>query len=399
MKSFLLHPDNEPIKFTKNVKPYEIKILHSIKDKLGKCKSQLDVYFETPLFNKYWTKFDPFSREKIIIAKICNTINVTNAWLKCYEMINHFNLIPDDTDGEFYHFDNAAFPGSFIISVYHYIYTLKKRIISNYNWVGSSLIVANQDDADPLEDKYQLYKNYPDNWIMNENFDGDVTVEKNQEYIYKKLENKIDLYTSDLGFDVSSDYTNQELLQCPANIGQIISGLLVLKKGGNFITKQYTFFETVTVNVIYLVSQLFDEFYICKPVTSREANSEIYLVGKGFKEKLSYDHPYIKILLEKINIANIKNLSSPLFERELIPETFLDNIYEAAKSIYTDQIDKIDFTIEEINKCKENDAPIREYKKTAYKIIRKWYADNMLLPLSYSEQLNMKDAYHQRINS
>jgi hypothetical protein len=68
---------------------------------------------------------------------------------------------------------------------------------------------------------------------MHDNNNGDVLVEANQVDFCKQLGGKVDLYTSDLGFDVSSDYNNQELIQLPANIGQILTGLLTLKKGGS----------------------------------------------------------------------------------------------------------------------------------------------------------------------
>jgi hypothetical protein len=58
---------------------------------------------------------------------------------------------------------------------------------------------------------------------------------------------------------------------------------MTLKIGGSFIAKQYTFFETFTWNLIIIYAQMFDEFYICKPLTSRPYNGEIYLVGKGFR--------------------------------------------------------------------------------------------------------------------
>jgi hypothetical protein len=67
-----------------------------------------------------------------IIAKLGNTYNVSNAWVKCYEMINYFNMIPEKTNS-FIHFDNAAFPGSFIVSTYHLINT-QRSWKNKYIW-------------------------------------------------------------------------------------------------------------------------------------------------------------------------------------------------------------------------------------------------------------------------
>ena len=58
------------------------------------------------------------------------------------------------------------------------------------------------------------------------------------------------------------------------------------------MTKQYMTFEMTTISIMYSLSQMFDEFYLCKPYTSREANSETFLVGKGFKGGYDINHPY-----------------------------------------------------------------------------------------------------------
>ena len=91
------------------------------------------------------------------------------------------------------------------------------------------------------------------------------------------------LYTSDVGIDVTGDYAGQEENTSAINYGQIISGLLALAPGGNFVTKQYTFFTPFSRSLIALVASFFEETYITKPATSRPGNSEVYLVGKGFK--------------------------------------------------------------------------------------------------------------------
>ena len=53
--------------------------------------------------------------------------------------------------------------------------------------------------------------------------------------------------------------------------------------GGHFVTKQFTFVTPFSRSLIAIVASLFDETYITKPKTSRPTNSEVYLVGKGFK--------------------------------------------------------------------------------------------------------------------
>ena len=49
---------------------------------------------------------------------------------------------------------------------------------------------------------------------------------------------------------MSNDYNAQEVLHMKANLGQIICGLVVLKNGGSFVTKQYTYFHPTTIAYI-----------------------------------------------------------------------------------------------------------------------------------------------------
>ena len=164
-----------------------------------------------------------------------------------YELIHQFRLIKKNQK-KVVHFDNAAFPGSFILAGNHYAKTFAR--VKNYNWYGSSWIGYNDENrttGELLEDKYNMFKNYPNRWLMNKEFDGNVNDIKNQKYWEKELNHSVDLYTSDLGFETgeNNDYSKQEYSHVQPNIGQVLAWLLTLKKGGSLVTKQYTFFESL----------------------------------------------------------------------------------------------------------------------------------------------------------
>ena len=365
-----------------NIKKYKIKSLEIIKKDLNNVKSKLDEEFKNPLFEKYWHNCDPFKNEKKIIAKIIGQKYITNAWLKCFEIIEYYNLIPNKIENEkFIHFDNAAFPGSFILSTFHYINT-KTNYGDKYQWYGNSLIQPNELNSKPLEDKFNLYKNYKQNWLMNENNNGDVLIENNQLEFRSKIGGTIDLYTSDLGFDVSNNYNEQELIHSPANVGQILSGLITLKKGGCFITKQYTTYEPITISIMYMASTFFNEFYLCKPKTSREANSETYLVGKGFKYNNIniLDHPYIKTLFKYIKNPN----NIPFFDAKDYPSNYLSIIIKSSTILSNLQKNKI---LADINRSNQGDNEIRKYIHSIQNQIEEWYIYNYIIPCS--KKLNL----------
>ena len=94
---------------------------------------------------------------------------------------------------------------------------------------------------------------------------------------------EIDLYTSDVGIDVSEDYARQEEHTARLNFGQILLGLLTLRIGGVFVVKTYTFTHPFSLSVIGVCAASFDTLLVTKPQTSRPTNSETYLVGFGFR--------------------------------------------------------------------------------------------------------------------
>ena len=364
-----------------NIK-YKIKALELIKNDLNIVKSKLDYEFSNKDFVKNWQNCDPFKNEKLLISKIINLPYITNAWIKCYEIIEYYDLIPKTylefhnlgNENNFIHFDNASFPGSFILSTFHYINT-KTNYGDKYIWYGSSLIQPNELNSKPLEDKFNLYKNYPKKWLMNENNNGDVLIEENQLEVRSKIGGLVNLYTSDLGFDVSNDYNEQEKIHSTANIGQILSGLITLKKGGCFITKQYTTFEPITISIMYLASTFFNEFYICKPKTSREANSETYLVGKGFKYDNNdiINNPYIKEVFKYIKNPN----HIPFFDANNYPINYLNTIIKSSKILADAQKNKILTDIERSKKGKEE---INKYIYSIQNEIEEWYIKNYIIP-------------------
>lgn len=354
--------------------------LSDFKAKLDYEKNQLDQIYNNKNQWRIFQKHDMFAAEKSYVAEMCNTYNVSNAWLKCAEIVTKLNLLDHKNN---VHFDNAAFPGSFIVATHHLAAMHEKP----YTWFASSLYEQNAENKEPLEDSYNLYKNYRRQWLMSENNNGDVLLSRTQNAFKKLIGNKITLYTSDLGFSVT-DYNNQETIHAGANLGQCLSGLITLAPGGHFIIKQYTFFEPFTISLIYLLSCYFNEFYICKPITSRPANSEIYLVGKKFTPTASFDNA-IEAMMNRLD-GNFN--MNPLVDS--IPKTFIQVIYKALHTIYQKQIETLAYNI---NNAKMNIYPNRDIKflKKRDKIIDNWYKSVLLLPIDNQDRLNMHDKFKQ----
>ncbi len=366
--------------------------IDATKKHLNAAKTSLDEAFTKSYFDVYWREFDPFKQEKYIIDTMLSMgqQKVTNAWLKCYEMlawISETHKFPD----EIKHFDNAAFPGAFILAANHYFKTKRSssKTKKPYDWVASSLITANSDDSKPLEDTYGLYARYKNQWLMTETNNGDVTSTTNLADWERRLAHGIDLYTSDLGFDVSSEYNAQEKMQSRANYAQILAGILTLKAGGVMITKQYTIFEDATITCLYMLSTIFSRLYICKPATSRQANSETYIIGIGFSE----DKSAVETVANKLYAAIADETYLFCDPAEITPE-FLGTI-DACMRIFESQTEKIAHdrdAVLKIRKMQYKGKPskhpeIVKFRKSIDGSIAEWYRRNDFLPLRDADRL------------
>ena len=113
----------------------------------------------------------------------------------------------------------------------------------------------------------------------------------------------MDFLTADGGFDFSIDYEKQELASLKLIFAQIMYAIMLQKKGGTFILKIFDIFYKPSIEMIYLLNCFYDTVDICKPNTSRFANSEKYLVCKGFR----YDDTSEYYDAFRENIQNFSN--------------------------------------------------------------------------------------------
>ena len=104
------------------------------------------------------------------------------------------------------------------------------------------------------------------------------------------------MVTGDGGFDFSDDYSNHEIMAFQLIFCEAVTGLSILKIGGNMVLKLFDLFHHCSLELIYILCCYFDNVYIVKPFTSRSANSEKYIVCKGFRA-VSYTHLTLPTIL------------------------------------------------------------------------------------------------------
>lgn len=288
---------------------------------LNKHKKFMDK-IEPNVYNSFIKEMDQYFKLKSIIRTEYLGQAVSNAWLKMYEMLVYYSD-KLNIGKTFTMFGNCELPGAFLSATNHFMQDHFPD--TKFDWRACSYMSesANSDNT-KLGDHYGIYKNNREKWLMSSNtlhiddvvniyesltksgllgtiypkqiikngkaitkkyLVGDVTDTDDIKTIAKSimLWGNVDLYTSDAGIGVESDYDNQEELTLKLNFGQILSGLATTKIGGTLITKQYTYFTLFNLSLINLLSTMFEYLYICKPLTSRPANSEVYIVGINFK--------------------------------------------------------------------------------------------------------------------
>jgi hypothetical protein len=156
---------------------------------------------------------------------------------------------------------------------------------------------------------HSFLKDNQNNVIIEKGVDktGNILSLSNFIKINETYGNTMDFITADGGFDFSADFSNQEINAIQLIYGQIIFALCMQKQGGSFVLKIFDCFMKSTVELIALLCSVYDNVYITKPNTSRSANSEKYIVCKGFNHSSVQLYPYLffsfKEMLEKRTTA------------------------------------------------------------------------------------------------
>ena len=157
----------------------------------------------------------------------------------------------------------------------------------------------------------------------------------------------VDFITADGGFDYSIDYNYQEQASSKLIFCEIITALKYQRMGGNFVCKFFDINSYITVEMLYILYLAYDKITIYKPLTSRIANSEKYIICNNF---IGVDTIFIdklfRVLDEWNNNAGLNTINQLFTE---IPTLFIDKIKDINKQIINIQIHSINNIINIIN--------------------------------------------------
>jgi len=192
----------------------------------------------------------------------------------------------------------------------------------------------------------------------------------------EKYKGTIDFITADGGFDFSIDFNKQEENSAKLIFCEICFTLMLQKEGGSFVLKVFDLYSSCSLQLLYLLNYLYDEVIITKPLSSRPANSEKYIVCLRFKmvhnlkqilDKFIANYDSYKIT----NILNI-NLSNHFIEKMIeINSIFgqnqienivniLNHIVDENRNEKSEQIKKTHLS-KCVKLCKKYNLPIYDY--------------------------------------
>jgi hypothetical protein len=326
---------------------WEIPWARDADETLRTCKSRLDKPYaeDRRRFEKLTIQLEPSRHIRDRVMREYAPQLATNAWFKLIELIATFGL---PACSELTHFDNASAPGAFIMAMNYWTSTIESR---PYKWTASSLIAKENNTA--LGDSYGLARLYPHNFATHgTKFDGNTFDVSYLRWISRsKFAGAFNLYTSDLGMFVpEAHYNCQEAYNARGNLGQILMGLLTLRRGGMLITKQFANMSSFTLSLMAAVASVFDHTWISKPITSKPDNSETYIVAQGYRGAPEWlTCLFFDALMAPWDDYDLlaREFAPPLFPLAAIGRDFIDTIVAATNTLVARQCAKIDENLAE----------------------------------------------------
>ena len=305
----------------------------------------------------------PLSRSFFKMVEICHTLKVVDA----YSGGSAYN------GSAYKSFHLAEGPGGFIEAMTY----MRKNPSDTY--YGMTLLNDADHNVPGWRKSRQFLANHT-NVIIEKGSEGDGDLMKaaNLKHCYNMYHGQMDLITGDGGFDFTCQYPNQEQVSTKLIMCQIAFAVAMQKHGGTFIVKFFDTFTRFSLELLFLLSSLYDQVYIIKPHTSRVANSEKYVVCKGFRPVYTLD-------LVKTFYTMLENTTplTSIFAFDL-PNIFTNKIEEYNAILGQQQIDNIVTTLYMIDHNVKNEKLEHLKKKNIQKCME--WCNKFHIPYNHTIQ-------------
>ena len=313
---------------------------------------------------------------------VCKLTPLSRSFFKMIEIINTFQLVKDLPNNiNSYHL--AEGPGGFIEAL-SYI-----RMNRMDNYYGMTLIDEDNNSIPGWKKSKNFLLKNPNVRIENGiDGKGDLTNLDNLVDCHTRHTSSMEIITADGGFDFSADYNNQETTSLSLIIHQIAFAIAMQKKGGHFVIKVFDTFKRASLDIIYILSFLYEEVYFIKPNTSRYTNSEKYIVCKYFRieNNESWVHAFYHIAKKAIHIKHSEKYAPIRILSHDIPLYFTGFIIDMNYTFGYQQIQHMLFTFKLINSSENINKYTSKYKNENIKKCIEWCKINNV---PYNKLLNL----------
>jgi len=331
----------------------------SLKEYLKNIKAEIDdVQGKWDLVKKVTNKYEYINSCVTIDgikgtgASVCSYKPISRSYFKMIEILNNYGFKFMKYE-KIKTFHLAEGPGGFIEAI------LRKRDNKNDIYYGMTLMDSNDDIPKWNKISNIVKENKNIKLIYGPKNDGNLYNKHNLDFIEQYYKNSMDFITGDGGFDYSVDFNRQEENSINLIFCEMLYALIMQKNGGVFVLKVFDIFHRNTIEILSILCYFYEKVYVFKPLTSREANSEKYIICMNFKTKKNYD-----LIIKKLkhNFHLLKNNKITKILDHDLNSFFLNKIQEINAIYGQQQIENIlctinhvrDFQKDKINKIKLN---------------------------------------------
>ncbi|KAH8552602.1 FtsJ-like methyltransferase-domain-containing protein [Umbelopsis sp. PMI_123] len=219
--------------------------------------------------------------------KIDRAIFMNRAATKMAVLDVTFNLMAVSNPSQIFRFaDVCGGPGGFSEYLLWRAHTSGQRIH------GYGITLKGESDKEWTLDKFHPDSNVKESLTIVDGQDntGDICNPDNIAAFAAVVQQDsvgVDLVVADGGISFEGQQDKQELLARQLLVCQIVVMLRCLQKGGKFVCKFFDITQESTTGLVWLLYQCFESICITKPLTSRPANSERYIIC----DKLRFSQP------------------------------------------------------------------------------------------------------------
>ena len=365
----------------------DIVISKSLAIYLNSMKAQIDDYSDDwDIYTKYTNTYE-YIHSIIPHYKIsvCKLKPLSRSYYKLIEIINTLAITFPNEPIKSFHL--AEGPGGFIEALIYYRNTNLNGNSNNENDIYNGITLI--DDKNENIPGWKKSRDFLDvnknvNIIKGADNTGNILNITNFNYCYSKYKNSIDFVTADGGIDYSSNFNKQEILSINLVLAQVIYAIALQKKGGTFILKVFDIFTQATIDILYILSSLYEKCYIIKPNTSRNANSEKYVVCKLFK--LADTTELINKLITFFYIDNKNTIARVLNIN--IPYLYINKLEDINAILGQQQLENILYTLHLLDNNKSDKLEV--IKKNNIQKCIQWCIKNSL---PYYKNINQSNVF------